>query len=57
MGGRAPCARDHLFIRLGNPSRAEAMGFKRDAKLPRQGLLVFSTGHDGLLAPMEVGWN
>jgi hypothetical protein len=56
LGSRTPCDRDHLFIGLCDPSRAEAMGFKRDANLPFLVFLTFSTGHDSLLAPVAPGW-
>jgi hypothetical protein len=55
LRGRAPWDRDHLFIRLGDPGRAEAMGFKHDVHLPCRGRWAFSTGHDSLLAPMVAG--
>jgi len=57
QGSRSPSKRDRLFIGLGDPSRAEAMGFKRDANLPVQGRLAFSTGHDCLLVPMVWGYH
>ena len=57
LGGRTPCDRRHLFIRLGHPGRAEAMGFKRDANLPLLGFWMFSTSHDSLLTPMAPGWD
>lgn len=56
LGSRTPCDRDYLFIRLCDPGRAEAMGFKRDANLPFLVFLTFSTGHDSLLAPVVPGW-
>src|SRR2546423_12987894 len=52
LGGGAACDGHHPFIRLRDAGRAHPTGLKCDAHLQGCAAGVFSTCHDGLLAPV-----
>jgi hypothetical protein len=53
LGGRTADNRDHLFLRLRHPGGAQTARFKRDVDLQCLRMVVCSTCHDGLLAPVR----
>jgi hypothetical protein len=48
----APDKWHHVFIGLGDPSKTQSAGFKRDMNLPRVSVMAFSTDHNRLLVPV-----
>ena len=52
LGSRTAYNRDHLFIRLRHPGGDQTARFKRDVDLQCLRMVVCSTCHDSLLAPV-----
>ena len=52
LGGRTADNWEHLFIRLRHPGGAQTARFKRDVDVQCLRLVVCSTCHDSLLAPV-----